>query len=470
MQKHPDFQTKFFERASYQFYFVGQLISYGIMTSFLTLFMTESGIPAFVVSAVLIVAKVWDAINDPLFGVIVDKSHLKGGKYLPWVRLSTVLIAVTTILAFAMPQTLGIPAKTAWILVAYLLWDLAYTMCDVPIFALATVMTDNLQERDSMYVLKGFFTYVGGLIVLIALPLMYPAIGWSVTVIILSALGMAFMLPIGFTAKERHQPVQEKEPSIKELFSYLLSNRPLLIFNGASIIACLTATGGTVANYVAIYCLGGEQWISYLTILMIVPMIISIFVVQILIKKVDKFIIYVGANVISILCSIILYFVGYSNIIAVCVIIVIKTLLTSGAGVTGIMFTADCAEYGHFKTGTRAQGMAFSVQTFTAKVTGALSGSIGMFLLGLVGFVEGSGAVQSPDTIRWIWLMWTLIPVISLAAAILLIVFGYKLPTEDAKLMAKCNAGEISREEALAGFRYKGYGFEAVLPSKTTDS
>ena len=83
MKKHADYQTKPFERFSYQFYFVGQLISYGIMTSFLTLFMTESGIPALVVSAVLIVAKVWDAVNDPLFGVVVDKSHLKGGKYLP---------------------------------------------------------------------------------------------------------------------------------------------------------------------------------------------------------------------------------------------------------------------------------------------------------------------------------------------------------------------------------------------------
>ena len=64
------------------------------------------------------------------------------------------------------------------------------------------------------------------------------------------------------------------------------------------------------------------------------------------------------------------------------------------------------------------------------------------------------------SSIAWIWLMWTLILLISMAAALLLIGFGYRLPTEDAKLMAKCNAGEISREEALAGFRYKGYGFK----------
>ena len=210
MNKHPDYQTRPFERSSYQFYFIGQLISYGIMTGFLNLFMTESGIPAFVISGILIVAKVWDAVNDPLFGVVVDKAHLKKGKYLPWVRLSTVLIAVTTILVFLMPQTLKVPAKAAWVLVAYVLWDLAYTMCDVPIFALATTMTDNLKERDSMYVLKGFFTYIGALIVLVAMPLMYPKIGWAMTAIILSAIGMAFMLPIGYTAKERHNVASAK--------------------------------------------------------------------------------------------------------------------------------------------------------------------------------------------------------------------------------------------------------------------
>ena len=459
MNKHPDYQTRPFERSSYQFYFIGQLISYGIMTGFLNLFMTESGIPAFVISGILIVAKVWDAVNDPLFGVVVDKAHLKKGKYLPWVRLSTVLIAVTTILVFLMPQTLKVPAKAAWVLVAYVLWDLAYTMCDVPIFALATTMTDNLKERDSMYVLKGFFTYIGALIVLVAMPLMYPKIGWAMTAIILSAIGMAFMLPIGYTAKERHNVTSEKEPTIKELFDYLGSNRPLLIYNGAMIVACLTATGGTVTNYVAIYCLGGEQWISYLSLMMVPPMLISIIIVRLLIKKIDKFTIFIGANALNILFSIIMYLVGYSNIAAVCTVMILKSLLTSGSGVLSVMFTADCAEYGHFKTGYRAQGMAFSVQTFTAKVTGALSGSIGMFLLGLVGFVEGSGAVQSPQTIHWIWLMWTLVPIISTAAAILMLVFGYKLPTHDATLMAKCNAGEITREEALAGFQYKKYKF-----------
>ncbi|MBO4888646.1 MAG: MFS transporter [Firmicutes bacterium] len=454
-----DYQTGWFERCSYEFYFLGQLFSYGIVAGFLTLFMTESGIPAFVVSGILLVAKIWDAVNDPLFGIVVDKAHLKGGKYKPWLKLSTILIAVTTILIFVMPQHLGVPLKAAWILVAYILWDAAYTMCDVPIFALATTMTNNIKERDSMYLIKGFFTFVGGLIVIVLIPFMYPTIGWGASAVILALAGMVFMFPIGFVAKERHNVEKEVEPSIKELLKYLLNNKPLLVFYGASIIACLTSTGGTVSSYVAIYCLGSEKWISYLTLLSTLPMLVSILAVQLVLKKVDKFTIWMIANFANIALSILQYFMGYGNITALCVVLVIKSIFTSGAGVLGTMFTADCAEYGHFRSGMRAQGMAFSIQTFTAKITGALSGAIGMFILGLIGFVEGSGAAQTPETIRWFWKLWTIVPVISGTIAAVFLLLAYKLPSQDAKIMAKANAGEITREEAIAQLKYKGYDF-----------
>lgn len=458
--KHPDYQTGRFERWSYEFYFLGQLFSYGIVAGFLTLFMTESGIPAFVVSGILLVAKIWDAVNDPLFGIVVDKAHLKGGKYKPWLKLSTILIAITTILIFVVPQHFGVPLKAAWILVAYVLWDAAYTMCDVPIFALATTMTNNMKERDSLYIIKGFFTFVGGLVVLVMIPLMYPTIGWGKSAIILALVGMVFMLPIGFVAKERHNVEKEEEPSIKELFKYLLNNKPLLVFYGASIITCLTATGGTVASYVAIYCLGSEKWISYITLLTTLPMLVSILMVQLVLKKIDKFTLWMFASFFGIVMSIILFFIGFKNVTAICVLLVIKSIFTSGAGVLGTMFTADCAEYGHFRSGTRAQGMAFSIQTFTAKITGALSGAIGMFVLGLVGFVEGSGAAQTPETIQWFWRLWTIVPVISSTIAAFFLLLCYKLPTHDAKLMAQANAGEITREEAMEQFEYKGYDFK----------
>lgn len=447
-----NFKTGKGERISYGIYFFGQLIFYTLISGFLQLYMTESGIPATLVGGIFMVAKIWDAVNDPLFGVIVDKAKLKKGKYIPWVRLSTFLIPITSILLFAVPMNVSVQVKAIWVTVAYMLWDTSYTICDVPIFALATSMTDDLKERDWLYLLNRFFMFVGGLLVIILVPTLYPQIGWTPTVIIMSVLAMITMFPIGYKAKERYFVEEEKSPKIRELFRYLVKNKPLLIFNGALIVASLTATGTTVASYVAIYCLGGTEWITTLGVVAALPMLISILVVQQIIKKVDKFTIYIVCTVANLLLGVVMYFVGYANITAFMAITVVRSVFSSAGGVLIVMFTADCAEYGHFVTGERAQGMAFSIQTFTAKITVALSGAIGMFMLGAVGFVEGTGAAQTEETISWIWRMYSIVPVIAGVVAVLILIFGYKLRSRDVSLMMQANAGEISREEAIEGF------------------
>ena len=445
-----NFQTGKAERFSYGLYFFGQLIFYGIIVQFLQLFMTDSGIPAIVVSGIFIIAKVWDAVNDPMFGVIVDRSRLKKGKYIPWVRLSTFLIPMATIFVFAMPKSMSVTWKAVWITLGYVLWDASYTMCDVPIFALATSMTSEQKERDWLYVFNRFFTFVGGIFAILVIPQLYPRIGWPLTAVAMSAIAMLTMLPIGFLAKERAFTETEKEPSIRELLNYLKSNKYLLLFNGATIIASLTATGGTVSNYVAIHCLGSTDWISYIALLMLLPMLITIIVVQAIIDKIDKLKIYVGSCIISVILGIVTYFAGYENVVLFCILVSVKTIFSSAAGVLGVMFTADCAEYGHYKTGSRAQGMSFSVQTFTAKITGALSGAIGMAALAAIGFVEGEGAVQSASTIKGLWALYTLIPCIATTAAVVFLLVFYKLSSKDAEIMGKANRGEITREEAEA--------------------
>ena len=95
------------EKFTFGFYFIGQLIMYGMVSSYISLFMTESGIAAFVISAILFVAKVWDAVNDPLFAIFIDKKQIFKHKYLSWVRISTVLIPLTTIFVFIIIWTIS---------------------------------------------------------------------------------------------------------------------------------------------------------------------------------------------------------------------------------------------------------------------------------------------------------------------------------------------------------------------------
>ena len=149
-----------------------------MIMSYLQLYMTDVGIPAVTVGLIFVFAKIWDAVNDPIFGVIVDKTHMKGGKYRPWLRISSIAIPITTVLLFVIPADVSVQVKVIWSSMAYVLWDMAYTMCDVPMNAIVTTMTKSTFERNKMYSLNAFFVYLGGLGVAITVPMLYPAIGW----------------------------------------------------------------------------------------------------------------------------------------------------------------------------------------------------------------------------------------------------------------------------------------------------
>lgn len=111
---------------------------------------TDIGITAALVAIVALITKVWDAINDPIFGMIMDKVNFKKGKFLPWLQISVIAIPVATILLFTIPTGIPMMAKIIWATLAYMLWDTAYTLCDVPIFGIVTTMTTDQKERISL--------------------------------------------------------------------------------------------------------------------------------------------------------------------------------------------------------------------------------------------------------------------------------------------------------------------------------
>ena len=133
------------ERFSYWTYFVGQNIYYNITAVYISTYLAMQGISLAKVSLVLLIVKIWDAINDPIFGYIFDKVKFKSGqKSLPWLRIATALIPVVTIILFAIPSGMSETGKLIWFGVAYVLWDTVYTLTDVPAYAMLNTMTDSL--------------------------------------------------------------------------------------------------------------------------------------------------------------------------------------------------------------------------------------------------------------------------------------------------------------------------------------
>jgi Na+/melibiose symporter-like transporter len=156
-------------------------------------------------------------------------------------------------------------------------------------------------------------------------------------------------------------------------------------------------------GYFAIYCLGGEFWITPLSLAIAIPVLLaSLFVPKLFVKH-DKFKVYIITRLASILVNVVIYLTGYGNIVLLLSLIVIRQLFAAVWGISSIMFVADCVEYGQFITGARAQGVTFSLKAFTNKIVVALSGSLAMFGLAAYGFVSGAGAVQTPETVGGIW-------------------------------------------------------------------
>lgn len=446
-----NFLTSGGERFSYGLYFFGQNIFFIFLYLYLSVYLTDVGIPALTVSAIALAVKVWDAVNDPLFGGIVDAVKLKKGKFLPWLRISLIAIPIATILFFAIPSGVPLIVKIIWSVAAYVLWDTAYTICDVPIFGLVTVMTDNQNERTTLMAIGRVTAMIATVIVYMGVPSVRAAIGgWLPTTIVLSVIAVITMVPICFTAKERITPPQsEKGITIKEMFRYLVHNKYLLIFYLALFIANASNLGTILGMYFARHCLGAESMQSVIALFGYLPaIVIGIFVPKIC-KKVDKFTLYFWAVVASVVLGVIQYFTGYQNQIVFFIMTFLRSIPLGITSILTFMFTPDCAEYGQYKTGVNAAGITFSIQTFSVKITTAVATALGTLALALIGFVEGEGAVQAVGFADRLWAVYSLVPVFG-AALSLIVLRLYKLRDKDVQIMAKCNAGEISREQAEA--------------------
>lgn len=444
-----DYLTSRGERFSYGLYFVGQNIFYIFIYFFLSVFFLDVGIPAMTVAGILLTVKIWDAINDPIFGGIVDKVKFKNGKFLPWLRISLIFIPLTTIGIFAIPSGLPTGAKVAWAIIGYILWDTAYTICDVPIFGLVTTMTDKQSERTSLMSIGRVSASIAGMAIAIGVPSVRKAIGgWLPTIFVLSIIALITMIPICFKAKERIEAAKnEQEVGIKEMFKYVVSNKYLLIFYLALLIAYSTNIASTIGLIFARNCLGNEGMQSLLSLVGMLPSIIIGMLIPTICKKVDKFLLFFWSVVATTILGLIIFFVGYENFTFFIILSIIRAIPLGVWTITMFMFTPDCAEYGAFKTGISAPGITFALQTFSVKLMTAIASAFGAFCLGLIGYIEGEGATQVAGFADKLWFIYALIPVIGMAISIP-ILWQYKLRDKDVEIMAKCNAGEISREDA----------------------
>ena len=461
--KHPEYMTTKKERLSYWTYFVGQNIYYNITAAFISTYLAMQGIDLAKVAIVLLIVKIWDAINDPIFGYIFDKVKFKNGqKSLPWLRISTALIPVVTIVLFSIPAGMSETGKLIWFGVAYVLWDTVYTLTDVPAYAMLNTMTDNLQERNILLSVNRVFSGGGVVIYGVVLPLLISeSVGMSASmaVAILAIFSALTMVPLSVNCKERNYRPEEEEENFtpRQMLHYLKSNKYLLIYYGGYMATDALKTFNAVLLFVSFYLFGNSLFSIVLNILNMVPGVFAAMLMPTILKRFDKFKTLFWMNIVCVVLGLVIYFLGYDNQGLFLTLTCIRTIPMSVVGILAFMFTPDCAEYGEYKSGISAKGITFAIQTFSVKITGAVSSSLALFLLGLFGWVSveaesfeqlaAMNIQQSAGALNGLWIVYALVPVIGMIISTFFYL-GYKLNDKDVQIMAKCNSGEITREEA----------------------
>ena len=254
-----------------------------------------------------------------------------------------------------------------------------------------------------------------------------------------------------FKTKERYvvRDNTTKDPTFKEMGTYLVKNKYMLIFYIALIVYFTTQISSTLGLILARINFGSESVSSLISLFSMGPWVVCALLVPVLTKKIDKFILFYVSLVLGIFMNLVIYIAGYGNVGLFLILILIKGFCTGFGMTLAYTFIGDCCEYSTYKTGIDAKGVGFAAHTFFTKFMTATQTALSSLLLGLMGYIETEGATQVTGFSDKLWILYTLVPMIGGVISIA-IFWQYKLRDKDVAIITNCNRGLITREEAEA--------------------
>lgn len=444
-----EYKSSLKEKIPYSMYFFGQGLVYTLVSQFLMFYYTDYVfLPELVVSAIMFGGKVWDGVNDTLFGLLMDKIRFKSGKrFIPYLRLSAVIIPVSTVFLFSIENIEIMWMRIVAAILTYVFWDLCYTISDAPMLALPTVMTTSVKDRSTLMTFGGIGGAAAMALSAIGIPMIFKSQGFFTTGLVVGVVSFATMMMVSIFCKERFYAQVENNQSatLKETWKYLKTNYYLLMFYCYRIVSGIISASMLV--YMAKWCLGDEGATATIAIYSM-PMIIVIYLLSpFILKKFDKITIFRVCTVLSAIMYLVTYLIGYQNKTFVLLAMAVVAALAILPGIVMGAIPQDCIEYGTFKSGIRKEGITFALQSFISKVIAAFASVNAMLILHFTDY-DPLLAAQSETTTKAIWGGTLLLPMLGMILG-LGFLFAYKLRDRDVQLMSDANKGKITREEAL---------------------
>lgn len=445
-----EYKSSLKEKIPYSMYAFGQGIVYTLVSQFLMFYYTDYVfLPELVVSAIMFGGKIWDGVNDTLFGLLMDKIRFKSGKrFIPYLRLSAAIIPVSTVLLFSVENIEHMGLRITAAILTYVFWDLCYTISDAPMLALPTVMTTSVKDRSTLMTFLGIGGAAAMALSAIVIPMLFKSRGFFVTGLAVGAVSFVTMMMVSVFCKERFysQIENTRSATLKETWKYLKTNHYLLMFYCYRLVSGIISASMLV--YMAKWCLGDEGATGTIAVYSM-PMIIVIYLMSpFILKKFDKITVYRVCTVLSAVMYLVTYLIGYQNKTFVLIAMAVIAALAILPGIVMGAIPQDCIEYGTFKSGIRKEGITFALQSFISKVIAAFASVNAMLILHFTDY-DPSLTAQSDTTTSAIWAGTLLLPMAGMLLG-LVFLFAYKLKDRDVQLMSDANKGKITKEEALS--------------------
>ncbi|MGN0200161.1 MAG: MFS transporter [Candidatus Cryptobacteroides sp.] len=410
-------------------------ITWKVMSIAFPLFFTNVfGLTVADAATLMLVARLFDVVTDPIMGSLADRTRSRWGTYRPWLIFGAIPLGLVFALLLYTPD-FGPVGKRIWAYGLYLLMMAVYTAVNVPYGSLLGVMTDNDNEKNQFSSFRMVGAYAMGFITLLSFPYLQKLIGgteahqYAVIGAVLGGLAALMTLLCGLLTKERLQPVRAEKFSFKP-FANLVRNKPWICLTLAGIFSnFFNGFRYAVAGYLLTYCLGGEVTMGRLIINYTVFMTFGEVTCMVFGGLSPLFTRMVGSkkkafSIAALICavsSVAFFFIPRDA--SYMWLMIVNVIITSiGIGFYSPLLWsmyADVADYSTKTYGTSSTGLIFSSGTMAQKLGSAVSGALVALLLGMAGFISGSDPVSGEAVVtitnevgvsNMVWALFSLFP------------------------------------------------------------
>lgn len=423
-----------------------------IFTIYLPIFYTDVfGISAATVGTMLLMTRIWDTANDPIMGIISDRTNTRWGKFRPYLLWISIPFGIAGVLLFTTPN-FSETGKVIYAYITYTLMMMVYTAINVPYASLLGVSTSISNDRTALATYRMIFAFGGSLLVVAIYQPLVDFFRWSfaettayqLTMVVVGALAVLFFILAFSWTRERITPSKSQTDNLKADFENLLHNGPWFILLGAGVMTILfnTLRDGVALYYFKYYILDetavtlSKMTFTLSTLYLFIGQgsnMLGVLFAKPVSAKLGKKQTFTYAMFGAAIFSTLFFFIDRGDVVQ---IYILQVVVSFCAGIVlPLLWSmyADSADWSEWKTGRRATGLVFSASSMTQKLGWTLGGAVTLWLLSAYGFK--ANVDQNPDTIKGIKYMLSFLPAIAALCSGIFIYF-YQLNDKKMKQIA----------------------------------